>query len=137
MKVSEMMTQDVCVVAPGDSLRDAARMMVQKDIGSVPVGENDRLVGFITDRDIAVRAVAEGKDPMTAVREVMSEDVKYCFENDDVEEVSRNMADLRIRRLPVVDVNKRLVGIVSLANFAHSGDDSASDSLLKGVAAPH
>jgi len=137
MKVSEMMTEDVCVVSPGDSLRDAARLMGQKDIGSVPVGENDRLVGFVTDRDIAVRAVAEGKDPMTAVREVMSEDVKYCFENDDVDAVSRNMADLRIRRLPVVDANKRLVGIVSLANFAHSGDDSASDGLLKGVAAPH
>lgn len=137
MKVSEMMTPDVRVVAPGDSLRDAARMMMQLDIGSVPVGENDRLVGFVTDRDIAVRAVAEGKDPMTAVREVMSQDVKYCFENDDVDAVSRNMADLRIRRLPVVDANKRLVGIVSLANFAHGGGDGAADVLLKGVASPH
>jgi len=101
------------------------------------VGENDRLVGMLTDRDIAVRAVADGLGPDTPVREVMSPDVKYCYEDEDIDHVAANMAGLELRRLPVVDRDKRLVGIVSLGNFAQSGDAGASQELLQGVARAH
>ena len=118
MLVSELMTRDVRVVAPSDTLERAATMMGQVDAGAIPVGENDRLVGMITDRDIAVRAVARGKPPQTPVRDVMSTEVKYCFEDDDIEDVARNMADIQVRRLPVLNRDKRLVGIVSLGDLA-------------------
>jgi CBS domain-containing protein len=131
------MSRDVCVIAPDDTLGRAAGVMAKHDIGSLPVGENDRLVGFITDRDIVVRALAQGMDADAAVREVMSREVKYCYADDDLDEVAMNMADLELRRLPVVDREKRLVGIVSLANFAHSRDTRASQELLQGVARPH
>jgi CBS domain-containing protein len=137
MKVHEMMTTDVCVVSPNNTLRDAAMLMEKMDIGSLPVGMNDRLVGIITDRDIAIRAVAQGKSPDTTVQETMSTDIKYCYEDEDVDHVARNMADLELRRMPVVNRDKRLVGVVSLSNFAYSGERKASDKLLKGVAAPH
>jgi CBS domain-containing protein len=137
MKVSEMMSADVCVVAPDDSLQNAARLMAEKDIGSLPVGEGDRLVGFLTDRDIVVRAVAGGIGPDASVREAMSTDVKYCFDDENIGHVARNMAELEVRRLPVVNRDKRLVGMVSLANFAQSGNSRASRNLLEGVARPH
>jgi CBS domain-containing protein len=131
------MSRDVCVIAPDDTLGRAAGVMAKHDIGSLPVGENDRLVGFITDRDIVVRALAQGMDASATVRQVMSREVKYCYADDDLDEVAMNMADLELRRLPVVDREKRLVGIVSLANFAHSRDTRASQELLQGVARPH
>ncbi|HVK51879.1 MAG TPA: CBS domain-containing protein [Pseudoxanthomonas sp.] len=137
MKVAEMMSTDVCVAAPTDSLQRAAMLMAQNDIGSLPVGDGDRLVGFLTDRDITVRAVAEGKGPDTPVSAVMSAEIKYCFLDDDVDDVAKNMADLEVRRLPVVNREKRLVGIVSLGNFAQSGHPNASQDLLEGVAARH
>jgi CBS domain-containing protein len=137
MRISDVMSRDVCVIAPDDTLGRAAGVMAKHDIGSLPVGENDRLVGFITDRDIVVRALAQGMDADAAVREVMSREVKYCYADDDLDEVAMNMADLELRRLPVVDREKRLVGIVSLANFAHSRDTRASQELLQGVARPH
>ena len=137
MKVSEMMSTNVCVVGPDEQVRQAALLMAENDIGSLPVGENDQLVGFITDRDIVVRAVAEDMGPETRVREIMSTEVKYCFEDEDVEDVALNMADLEVRRLPVVIRDKRLVGIVSLGNFAQSGEPRASQELLEGVAARH
>ena len=108
MKVSEAMTSDVRLARPEQSIREAAHLMAEMDIGSLPVEENDRLVGMITDRDIAVRAVAEGRGPETQVREVMSKEIKYCFDDQSVEEVSQNMGDLRVRRLPVVNRDKRL-----------------------------
>ena len=137
MRISEVMSGDVCVIAPDDTLGRAAGVMAKHDIGSLPVGENDRLVGFITDRDIVVRALARGLGADATVREVMSPDVKYCYADDDIDEVAANMAGLELRRLPVVDREKRLVGIVSLANFAHSRDTKASQELLQGVARPH
>ncbi|HET6397734.1 MAG TPA: CBS domain-containing protein [Pseudoxanthomonas sp.] len=137
MKISEVMSTDVCVVHPENALREAARLMAERDVGSLPVGENDRLVGMLTDRDIAVRAVADGLGPDTPVREVMSPDVKYCYEDEDIDHVAANMAGLELRRLPVVDRDKRLVGIVSLGNFAQSGDAGASQELLQGVARAH
>lgn len=137
MRISEVMSTDVCVIAPDDTLAYAAAVMDRHDIGSLPVGENDRLVGFITDRDIVIRAVARGMAADTRVRDVMSPEVKYCFDDDDIDQVAANMADLEMRRLPVVDRSKRLVGIVSLANFAHSRDLRASQELLQGVTRPH
>src|SRR5215475_1696722 len=110
MKVSEAMTRDVHLASPNETVQQAARLMASLDAGVLPVGENDRLVGMITDRDIAIRGVAQGKGPRTKVREVMTADVKYCFDDQDVEEVSRNMADIQVRRLPVVNHDKRLVG---------------------------
>src|SRR4051812_23405788 len=98
MKVSEAMTRDVQVASPDQTIRDAAKMMLDVDAGVVPVGENDQLVGMITDRDIAVRAVAQGKGPDTKVREVMTSDVKYCFEDDDTDQVCRTMAESQVRR---------------------------------------
>ena len=123
MKVSEAMSRDVRLVAPDCSLRDAARAMAEGDVGALPVGADDRLVGMITDRDIAVRAVAEGLGPTTTVEEIMTPEVKYCFADEDTAHVARNMGDQQLRRLPVVDRSKRLVGILSLADVAqHEAD---------------
>ena len=122
MRVSEAMTRSVRVASPGQTIRDVAKIMAEIDAGSVPVGENDRLVGIITDRDIAIRAVAMGKGPDTPVREVMSKEVKYCFEDEDLEHVAKNMGDIQVRRLPVVNRDKRLVGIVSLGDIAQNED---------------
>ncbi|HZH42748.1 MAG TPA: CBS domain-containing protein [Lysobacter sp.] len=136
MKISDIMTRDVCLVSPQQSIREAAELMQQHDIGSLPVEDNERLVGMLTDRDIVIRAIARGLGVDTPVREVMTSDIKFCFDDQDIDEVARNMADLEIRRLPVVNRDKRLVGIVSLANVAHSEDDAA-DRLVRGVARPH
>jgi CBS domain-containing protein len=123
MKVSQAMSRDVCVARPDHTIEDVARMMLAIDAGLLPVAENDKLVGMITDRDIAVRAVAEGKDPKTYVREVMTENVKYCFEDEDTAHVARNMGEQQVRRLPVVNRDKRLVGILSLADVAQQEAD--------------
>ncbi|MEX0590059.1 MAG: CBS domain-containing protein [Xanthobacteraceae bacterium] len=125
MKVGTAMTKDVRIASPSQSIRDAARTMAELDVGSLPVGENDRLVGMITDRDIAVRAVALDLDPDTPVRKVMSAEVKYCFEDEEVDEVAENMGEIKVRRLPVLDRKKRLVGIVSLGDVARADDGSA------------
>jgi CBS domain-containing protein len=136
MQVSEVMSSDVKIANPDQTIRDAARMMAELDCGCLPVGENDRLVGMITDRDIAVRAVAAGKPPDTKVREVMSPEVKYCFDNDDVDDVADNMAEIKLRRLPVLNHDKRLVGIVALADIALTeGPESAGDALC-GISEP-
>jgi CBS domain-containing protein len=135
MRVSEAMSRDVRLANPGQTIRDVAKIMADIDAGAVPVSENDRLVGMITDRDIAVRAVAQGKGPDTPVREVMSEEVKYCFDDEDIEHVAKNMGDIRVRRLPVVNREKRLVGIVSLGDVALKGEKAAAKA-VKGVSKP-
>ncbi len=122
MKVSELMTSDVEIVQPDDTLHTAAKMMADLDTGALPVGENDKLVGMITDRDITIRAVAEGRDPdQTKVRDAMSEHIRFCFEDEDTQEVSRKMSEWAVRRLPVLNRDKRLVGIVSLGYLATGG----------------
>jgi CBS domain-containing protein len=118
MLVNEAMSTDVAIVSADQSIGEAARFMADFDIGVLPVEANDRLVGMITDRDIAVRAVAGGQSPDIPVADVMTTDVKYCFEDDTVDEVAKNMADLKVRRLPVLDRNKRLVGILTLGDIA-------------------
>ncbi|OAP36340.1 inosine-5-monophosphate dehydrogenase [Sinorhizobium glycinis] len=135
MHVSEIMSRDVHLVTPNDTIRDVARQMAENDIGFMPVEDHDRLVGMVTDRDIVVRGVADGLDPQAKVRDVMTTDVKYCFEDEEVDDVARNMGDIQVRRLPVVNRNKRLVGIVSLADAARE-QPSAAGTGLKGVTMP-
>jgi CBS domain-containing protein len=136
MKVKDAMTRNVRIADPDQTIQDVARIMSELDSGVLPVGENDRLVGMITDRDIAVRAVAEGRGPETAVREVMTPDVRYCFEDEDTEHVARNMADQQVRRLPVVNRDKRLVGIVSLGDLAISEGPRPAGEALSGISRP-
>jgi CBS domain-containing protein len=136
MRVSEAMTREVRVASPGQSIRDVAKIMAEIDAGAMSVGENDRLVGMITDRDIAIRAVAQGKGPDTPVRDVMStEKVLYCYDDEELDNVARNMSQQQVRRLPVVNREKRLVGIVSLGNIAQTEARSASKA-VKGVTKP-
>ncbi len=134
MTVKECMCKNVELADSGMSLRHAAQKMRDGDFGSLPVGENDRLVGMITDRDIAVRAVAEGKDPRkTKVREIMSDKVLYCFEDQPMDEVARNMGKNQVRRLPVLNRKKRLVGILALGDLADKtrGTECARDALCE------
>jgi CBS domain-containing protein len=136
MRVSEMMTREVRLATPGQTIREAARAMAECDAGSLPVGENDRLIGMITDRDIAIRAVAAGKGPDTPVREVMSTEVKYCFDDEDSGHVAENMGELQVRRLPVVNRSKRLVGILSLGDLATVDGGKSAAEAVKGVSRP-
>jgi CBS domain-containing protein len=139
MLLSELMTRDVRVASPSDTIERAASMMGEIDAGAIPVGENDRLVGMITDRDIAIRAVALGKAPQTKVRDVMTQDIKYCYEDDEIEFVARNMGDIQVRRLPVLNREKRLVGIVSLGDLAveHTMQASAALSSISEPGGQH
>ena len=137
MKVSEAMTRDVSIASPEDTLQQAAKKMAELDAGVLPVGANDRLVGMLTDRDITVRAVARGKGPQTPVGEVMSEEVKYCFEDEDLAAVTANMGDIRVRRLPVLSRDKRLVGIVSLGDIVNTGRNARqAGQALAGISQP-
>lgn len=136
MRVSEVMSRGVRVASPDQSIREAASMMVELDAGVLPVGDNDRLVGMITDRDIAVRAVGGGMSPDTPIREVMTHEVKYCFDDDEIEDVALNMSEIKVRRLPVVNRQKRLVGIISLGDIAlMSGPDPAGEAIC-GISEP-
>ena len=135
MKVSEVMTGDVKIADPSRSIQDAAKLMDKNDCGSLPVGEGDRLVGMITDRDIVVRAVAAGLPASTPIRDIMSAEVKYCFEDEEIEDVAENMADIQMRRLPVLNRDKRIVGIVSLGDLARSDEECAGEALA-GIAQP-
>jgi len=136
MRISEMMTRNPRVASPDQTIQEVAGIMLDIDAGVMPVGENDRLVGMITDRDIAVRAIAQGKGPQTPVREVMTADVKYCFEDEDLDEVARNMADQQVRRMPVVNRDKRLVGILSLGDMAVTQGSQPAGEALSGISEP-
>jgi CBS domain-containing protein len=136
MRVSEAMTREVRVANPDQSIAEAARIMAEIDAGSLPVGEDDRLVGMITDRDIAVRAVAREKSSDTRVREVMSKQVLYCFEDQELDEVAQNMSDVKVRRLPVVNRDKRLVGILSLGDLAKSENAATAGHTIAEISTP-
>jgi CBS domain-containing protein len=136
MQIRNAMSSDVRIASPNQSIRDAAVLMAKIDAGSLPVGDNDRLVGIITDRDIAVRAIALGKGPDTPVKDVMSKDIKYCFEDDEIDLVAQNMADIKVRRLPVLNRQKRLVGIVSLGDLALSDGPSHAGEALCSISQP-
>ena len=137
MRVSDAMTREVRIATPGQSIREVANLMNEINAGSIPVGDNDRLIGMITDRDIAIRAVAQGKGPDTPVREVMSDSqVLYCYEDDELSSVAKNMSEEQVRRLPVVNREKRLVGIISFGdvtqNEARSGAKAAKGVTKRG-----
>jgi CBS domain-containing protein len=138
MRIQEAMTRQVHIANPNQSICDAACLMAAVDAGALPVGDGDRLVGMITDRDIAIRAVAQGKGPDTPVRDIMSPEICYCFEDQRVDEVAANMADVKLRRLPVLNREKRLVGIISLGDIALSDDanGAAANRALCGVSEP-
>jgi len=138
MQIKDVMTRGVEVVRPDETLQQAARKMKSIDVGPLPVCDGDRLVGMITDRDIIVRATAEGRDPKTTpVKEAMTPGVVYVFEDQDIEEAALLMRQRQIRRLVVLDNNKRLVGILSLGDLAEdSGDDQLSGDVLEGVSEP-
>jgi len=134
MQVKELMTRGAECVSPEDTLQAAASKMKALDVGPLPVCDHDRLTGMLTDRDIVVRAVAEGRDPLqTRVREAMSEGIVYCFEDDDVKDAARLMKEKQLRRLIVLNRDKRLAGIVSLGDLAVEARDGhlAGDTLEK------
>jgi CBS domain-containing protein len=133
MKVSEIMTRDVHLANPGQSLREVAAEMEKHDLGVLPVGDNDRLIGMITDRDIAIRGISHGLGPDARVRDVMSAEVKYCFEDEAIDDLAQSMASEQIRRLPVLNNKKRLVGIISLADLATSRDGRSTGVALSGI----
>ena len=117
-QLKDLMSRDVKVISPEMTIGEAARKMRDGDFGMMPVGENDRMIGAISDRDIAIRAVAEGMDANTKVRDVMSEGISWAYDDESVEQVARIMSERQVRRLPVVNRDKRLVGIVALGDFA-------------------
>ena len=135
MQVHDIMSANVHLANPNMSIRDAARQMRAENIGALPVGENDRLIGMVTDRDIVMRAVAEDRSAgNTTVREVMSGGICYCYEDDDVSEAASVMSEHQIRRLPVLNRDKRLVGVVALADLRKA--DGAGSAALKGISEP-
>ena len=137
MKVKDIMSREVHVARPDETLRDVAQKMADYDIGSLPVCDGQKIQGMITDRDIAIRAVAQGKSPdTTKVREVMSEDVKYCFDDQDIADVAQNMGDIQVHRLPVVNHDKRLVGIISLADIANTAGPELAGDAVQGISEP-
>ena len=136
-KLKDLMSRDVKVISPDMSIREAAKQMRDGDFGMLPVGENDRMIGTISDRDIAIRAVAEGKGADTKVRDVMSEGIAWAYEDDSVEEAVKIMSERQVRRLPVVDRDKRLVGIVALGDFAvESSEIRPASQALSEISKP-
>jgi CBS domain-containing protein len=120
-KIKDVMTEKCEWISPDTSIAEAAKIMKDCDCGFLPVGENDKMIGMITDRDIAIRAVAEGKDPQsTKARDVMTDKTYYCYDDQDVDEVCGNMGDIKVKRLPVVNREKRLVGVVSFGDVSQA-----------------
>jgi CBS domain-containing protein len=136
MKISEVMTTEVETIGTEQTAREAASFMLRADAGSIPVCEGDKVVGMITDRDIAVRGVAEGRGPDTPVRELMSDGIICAHEDDDVQDVARRMSEEQVRRLPVLDAEDRLCGIVSLGDLTRETRGEAAHTALEGVSAP-
>jgi CBS domain-containing protein len=138
MQIKAIMTRDVQCVSPDDSIQEAARWMRDLNVGPLPVCDHDRLAGMVTDRDITVRAVAEGRDPKTTkVRDVMSEGLVYCFEDQNMQDAARLMQSNQVRRLLVLNRDKRLVGIVSLGDLAaDAGDPQRTGEVLQDISEP-
>ena len=137
MQIRDVMTTDVKTLSPDQSIREAAALMADIDSGALLVNDQDRLIAMITDRDIAIRAVAKGLDCDTPIREVMSNTIRYCFDDESVQNVAQNMAENEMRRMPVLNREKRLVGVVSLGNIASCHSQKTSDTVLQGVARAH
>jgi CBS domain-containing protein len=138
MKVKNCMHNGTQWVSPETTVKAVANAMLEQDIGAVPVGENDRLIGMVTDRDIVLRAVANGKDvsALTA-RDVMTEGIIWCRDSDDLSHAANLMQSKHVRRLPVIDKNKRMVGILSLGDLSHAGTERTVVAATRGVSAHH
>ena len=136
MKISDVMTRDVATVRPDQTAREAANFMLNADAGSIPVTEGDRLIGMITDRDIAIRGVALGHGPDTPVRDIMTSGIVCAREDDSVEDVASKMSEAQVRRLPVIGDGEKLVGIVSLGDLSRETDGETAHHALEGVSAP-
>ena len=136
MKVSEVMTREVQTVQPDQRVQEAASFMLTADAGSIPVTEGERLIGMITDRDIAVRGIAKGYGPDTPVRELMTDDLIVLRVDDDIEEAATKMSQAQVRRLPVIDHDERLCGIVSLGDLSREADTDCASEALEGVSQP-
>lgn len=136
MRIQEIMSRNVETARPEDSIQDVARKMRDIDSGAIPVCDGDQLHGMVTDRDIVLRVVSEARSFDTPVSEVMSPDVEYCYEDDDITAAADKMAELQIRRLAVVDRDKRLVGIVSLGDIAQQGKDKTTGQALEEISEP-
>ena len=136
MKISEVMTSDVETITPDQTAREAASFMLRAEAGSIPVCEGNRVIGMITDRDITIRGVAEGRGPDTAVRELMTDDIICAHEDEEVKDVALRMSREQVRRMPVVDADEKIVGIVSLGDLARETDSDTAEKTLEGVSAP-
>ena len=136
MKVSDVMTSDVQTVRPDETAQQAASFMLSADAGAIPVVEGGRLVGMVTDRDIAVRGVAKGHGPDTPVRELMTDDLVVLRADDELADAASRMSEAQVRRLPVIDENERLCGIVSLGDLARETRDESAHEALEGVSEP-
>lgn len=136
MKISEVMTPNVETVTPDQTAREAASFMLRAEAGSIPVLQGDRVIGMITDRDITVRGVAEGRGPDTPVRDLMTDHIICARADDNIEDVARRMSDEQIRRLPVLDSEEKLVGIVSLGDLARETSGETAHEAFEGVSAP-
>ena len=134
--IRDLMTSNVETVGPDQTAREAAGFMLSADTGSIPVCENDKVIGMITDRDIAVRGIATGKGPDCSVRDLMSKDIVCAREDDDIQAVADLMSQAQVRRLPVLDADDRLVGMVSLGDLARESGDESAHEALEGVSAP-
>jgi CBS domain-containing protein len=136
MNVSEVMTRNVETVRADQAVQEAASFMLSADAGSIPVVDGDRLIGMITDRDIAVRGVAKGYGPDTPVRELMTDDLVVVRSDDSIEDAASKMSEAQVRRLPVIDADERLCGIVSLGDLSREADDDCAEQALEGVSQP-
>jgi len=136
MRVSEVMTRDVQTVRADQPVQDAASFMLSSDSGSIPVMDGDRLIGMITDRDIAVRGIAKGHGPDTPVRDLMTNDLVVVRADDSIEDAASKMSEAQVRRLAVIDENQRLCGIVSLGDLSREADDRCATEALEGVSEP-
>lgn len=137
MRINEIMSRDVEVARPQDTIQDVARKMREIDSGAIPVCDGDKVQGVITDRDIVIRAVSEARSFDTPVTDVMTPDVEYCYEDDDIAAAADKMAELQVRRLIVLDRDQRLVGIVSLGDIAQQGKDKTTGQALEEISEPN
>ena len=136
MKISDAMTPEVQLCTPDDTLRDVAEAMGTLGVGMLPVADNERLVGMITDRDIAVRGIGTGRGPESRVGDIMTAEVKYCFEDQEIEDIAQNMGAIQVRRLPVLDRDKRLVGIIALGDIAQIQPNDGTGAALGQISRP-
>jgi CBS domain-containing protein len=136
-KIKDVMTEGVELIGPDATMKEAAAKMAETDVGILPVGENDRLVGVVTDRDLVVRGIAQGNDPSrTKIRDVMTQGVLYCYDDQDPAEAAEDMAEQQVRRMPVVTRDKRLIGMISLGDIARKHDPDKAGKALKEVVSP-